>query len=480
MKRFKKDNKRLIILIAVLALVIGYALVSTSLNITSSIFVKSAKWDIHFENVKVADGSATTENGATIKNKTTVEFSVGLNSPGEFYEFTVDAKNDGLIDGIIDDVTFDVYDPTGETKLNDDEIPSYVFKSITYEDGTEINKQDILRSGKKKVYKIRVAYTDEIEEKDINKDFSCMFKASVKYKQSGREHTPNATFVANTNPNLKGLIGTAYLNPTDYYADCTSSSQTEIMPIYVATSNAIYDDYADENRDYPGNYYNSATSWARNNSGCMKWYVYKDTGNAYKMILDHNTTVLTSPVLSGKYYDSDSKVGGTNPTAYCLSKYNNIDDVISCTYLAGKILKRDTNGWEDENATMIERDEIIEIIERETPERLSDYNIDLTNGYEWLIDNMEGEDNHDCLEPSCYSKGYWTKEKGFECEGTMGDCTIEYLRYELHESYSVHYPAPIMSYIKEDKTLSEEYGISPSPSWVGIRPVITVPKSYFK
>ena len=183
MKRFKKDNKRLIILIAVLALVIGYALVSTSLNITSSIFVKSAKWDIHFENVKVADGSATTENGATIKNKTTVEFSVGLNSPGEFYEFTVDAKNDGLIDGIIDDVTFDVYDPTGETKLNDDEIPSYVFKSITYEDGTEINKQDILRSGKKKVYKIRVAYTDEIEEKDINKaideEFANVFGTNI-------------------------------------------------------------------------------------------------------------------------------------------------------------------------------------------------------------------------------------------------------------------------------------------------------------
>lgn len=478
MKRMRKQNKMMFLLLVLLGISVGYALISTTLKITGIAGLKGNTWDIHWENVKVTNGSAEATTPANITNSTTVEFNVTLNEPGEFYEFTVDAVNNGTVNGEISAVNFDVYDQTGTTKLDPEEIPSYISKTIKL-NGSDIQSPHILNAGRSEKYKIRVEYTEDIEEKDLEKDFNCVFKVGVTYRQTKSQSSSSGTitFIRNTDPNVKGLIGTAYLNPTDYTVTCDPSSPTERMPMFVATSNYDHDMYARES--YPGNYYSSATSWASSNNGCMKFYAYKDTGDSYKLILDHNTTVMTSihtygGSTGGYYYDIDES-DPDSATKYCPEVYSDERDIIRCEFILGHMLRRDTKGWES-TATLISYDEIYEMVARYTPERIGNV-IDLNNGYDWLLDNMESVDNSNCDEPSCYVKGYWTKEVGWSCEDGEDGCTfgetIAISNVDLNGTIEPNTVAGFEPYIYDPDYIKKDH-------WLGVRPVIVVPKSYFK
>ena len=103
----KNKHKKYIVyvLLLILCISIGYAALSTTLNITGVSNINSAKWDIHFENVKVSDTSVTATSPAAIDAaKTTVNYSVRLPKPGDSYTFTVDVVNAGTIDAMISEV----------------------------------------------------------------------------------------------------------------------------------------------------------------------------------------------------------------------------------------------------------------------------------------------------------------------------------------------------------------------------------------
>ena len=92
---------QLIILLVLVSLVgtmsIAYAVLSTTLNINGTAQVQDASWNVHFDNVEVNPGSVTTSNTPIIIDSKTIDFSVVLNNPGEFYKFDVDIINDGSI-----------------------------------------------------------------------------------------------------------------------------------------------------------------------------------------------------------------------------------------------------------------------------------------------------------------------------------------------------------------------------------------------
>ena len=468
MKRMRKKNNRMLILLAILGLTIGYAIVSGSINFNGLAGINKNTWDIHFENIKINENSIEAVTAANISDSTTVEFEAVLNKPGEFYEFTVDAKNDGNIDGIIETITLDVYDAEGEEKLSDEDIPSYVLRTITYSNGNPIVPNQVLKAGNKERYKVRIEYSEDISEDDVNKDFACTFKFNAKYKQDklGDGSEPDAlgggTFIANTDPNKKGLVGIAYLDPTDYTNICEANSTTTRMPKYPATSSIEYDGFANE-YSYPWNYYDSATSWAVNDN-CMKWYVYKDTGDTYKLLLDHNTTVMTTPISHSYIYDYDLNVCEDGAGTYCSSKYSSDEDIKNCVVSPERVLKRDTKGWQG-TPTMITADEIREIIESSDPSRYSedDYYVYLENGFEWLADNISLHDLAQCNEPSCYVKGYWTKATDF----TIGfsDSSTALMGYIYGDGASYNFYK------------ADYHGAQ--PEWIGVRPVIEVDKNMF-
>ena len=153
----RKNKKKLIILL-ILFISIGFAYLSTQLSIIGNTIINANKWDIHFENIQVKSGSIEAETPVIDTTKTEVSYSVALQKPGDFYEFTVDAKNSGTIDGKIETIT--------KTNLTTEQL-KYLDYKITYDDDSEIAEEDALLKNSKVTYKLRVEYKKDLSSTDL-------------------------------------------------------------------------------------------------------------------------------------------------------------------------------------------------------------------------------------------------------------------------------------------------------------------------
>ena len=173
-----KDNIKILLIILILGLGIGYAYINSDLNINGTAQVNSANWDVHWANVQVSTGSVSA-NSPTISNQTTVNYSVVLNLPGDYYEFTVDAVNCGSIDAMIDSI---------DSKLNGVTIttlPDYLNYTVTYSDGVALQPNHQLLHNTTEKYKVRIEYRTDIELNQIpatNQTLSLQF--TVTYRQA--------------------------------------------------------------------------------------------------------------------------------------------------------------------------------------------------------------------------------------------------------------------------------------------------------
>ena len=169
----------MILIIMILVVSIGYAILSSNLNIVGSSQISAPTWDIHWENVQVKTGSVSAQTPTIDTNKTTVNYSVTLTIPGDYYEFTVDAVNAGTIDGMVSVVS---------NKLNNVEIstlPNYLEYKVTYEDGVDIAPNHLLESGKTETYKVRVGYKKDISATDLpSTEQTLNLTFSVTYQQA--------------------------------------------------------------------------------------------------------------------------------------------------------------------------------------------------------------------------------------------------------------------------------------------------------
>ena len=154
----KKRNMYLIIVfITALVIGVGYAILNSNLNIAGSTKVKDNIWNIHFENVNVTSGSVSAPT-PTINNGTNVTYTLTLNNPGDFYEFTVDVKNSGTIDAMIGSIS-----NTGLTT----EQKKYMDYTATYSDGIDIEEKQELKANKKETIKVRVEFKKDIDASDL-------------------------------------------------------------------------------------------------------------------------------------------------------------------------------------------------------------------------------------------------------------------------------------------------------------------------
>ena len=165
MNNKKRKDYLLILLLLVVGLSVGYALLQTTLTINGTSKIKGNTWDIHFANLNVTEGSVAIGTGdvaATIQSSTTdITYTVTLNEPGDFYEFTVDAVNAGSIDGMVESVT---------SKLNDTVIttlPAYLDYSVSYSDGVAISPNHLLKAGDSETYKVRIEFKKDISSSDL-------------------------------------------------------------------------------------------------------------------------------------------------------------------------------------------------------------------------------------------------------------------------------------------------------------------------
>ena len=183
------NNKKTIygiIFILICLVGIGYAALVSNITITGTAAIKSASFDVHFENITLTNGSVeinTTngDNAATIEptNRTRIDYSVTLEEPGDFYEFTVDVVNAGSMDAMVNTVT---------SKMNNvvinNNLPNYLEYNVTYVDGIAIEPYHELNATQVETYKVRVAYRTDIDPSDLPTTPSTLnFNFSVNYIQ---------------------------------------------------------------------------------------------------------------------------------------------------------------------------------------------------------------------------------------------------------------------------------------------------------
>lgn len=107
MERSNKVQNVLIVLlvVAVFAMSVGFATYSTNLVIRGTANFAAAKWDIHFNGYTAAANSVNNAIDPVLStDNKTISFDVDLN-PGEFYEFDVNAVNEGTFNAKLQSVT---------------------------------------------------------------------------------------------------------------------------------------------------------------------------------------------------------------------------------------------------------------------------------------------------------------------------------------------------------------------------------------
>ena len=186
--RNKKKNKVLLLLLLLLGISIGFAALSTTLKINGTANVTKNTWSVYWANPVVTQGSVTSnvpvlsaEENETLN--TIATWTTTLNLPGDFYEFTIDAVNNGSIDAMITGI-----EPTVTPALE-----SYIKYSVTYADGVAIAENHLLpkktgNTATVQKYKIRIEFLDTVTPTQLNDipqaGLSYTFNYHITYSQA--------------------------------------------------------------------------------------------------------------------------------------------------------------------------------------------------------------------------------------------------------------------------------------------------------
>jgi len=183
-KEHRSGNAVIILLLLVVGISIGYAALTTTLIINGESTIKKATWDIHFANVDVKTGSVaidTTqgEKAASIidTGATTIEYTIKLAKPGDFYEFTVDAVNGGNLDAAISAVP---------EITNISSYSAYLRYSVIWDDTKQAPaKNDTILGGQSRPVRVRVEYRSDISDTQLpGTDQTLELKFSMNFIQA--------------------------------------------------------------------------------------------------------------------------------------------------------------------------------------------------------------------------------------------------------------------------------------------------------
>ena len=162
----RKKRRVMLLLILILSITIGFALLSTTLKINGTAGIKGNTWNIHWDDtsVNVTTGSVDAEDpvvSTVTSSKDTVSFEVEFEVPGDFYEFEIDAINEGSVDGALELAQNWI---TYKSNNVETTLPEYMDFKVTYDDDTKPASGDILTHGTSKTYKVRVEFKSNVEE----------------------------------------------------------------------------------------------------------------------------------------------------------------------------------------------------------------------------------------------------------------------------------------------------------------------------
>ena len=167
-----KDNKKMFqifsvvaLLLAVVGISIGFAALSTRLEITGNAKVVPANWNVHFDsNYTFSANSTAASEGTTptINNTEFKNYQIVLTKPGDKGTYTLTVKNDGDIDAKVGTVSLgSTLTFAGSSAADEALVQSNVTYTLTWSDGTAIAVGDELAHGTSKDIVVEVEYSAE-------------------------------------------------------------------------------------------------------------------------------------------------------------------------------------------------------------------------------------------------------------------------------------------------------------------------------
>lgn len=182
----KKKNTQILVIavlsFAILFMTVGFATYATQLTIHGTATVQPNSWSVHYVDTTYAESTGSKVATKTITN-TDITYSVTLNKPGDFYEFTIDVINDGSFDANLIAITL----PTLTT-----EQQKYLTHTLTYDSTPYTSSQSGLAlslphtSGSNtKTVKVRVEYVQPENSSDLpTSAVNVTLNASLDYEQA--------------------------------------------------------------------------------------------------------------------------------------------------------------------------------------------------------------------------------------------------------------------------------------------------------
>lgn len=153
----KKYRGIILLVVLLLAITVGFALLSATFNINGETRINDSVWDVHFDNLVTKTGSVTPDTAAYITDdELNINYAITLDKPGDYYEFTVDVVNEGTIDAKLQAL------PTveGVTPAQD----AYVNYTFTHTDGSEILVGEEIKVGESENFTVRVEFDSSITD----------------------------------------------------------------------------------------------------------------------------------------------------------------------------------------------------------------------------------------------------------------------------------------------------------------------------
>lgn len=294
---------------SILFISVGFAYLSSQLNIIGNATLRASNWDVHFDNLVVTNGSITTPT-ITGDNDTAVEYTVDLDFPGDFLEFRVDAVNEGSIDTMINTIT--------NVGLSAEQ-KRYLDYSVTYDNLAPVKVKDSLAQDTTETYIVRIKYKEDIEPADLPQvDEAISLRFEIQFEQADNT-AKQKDYVRVVNQEGQSLaIGDelAIGNEAFYVVNTNATNTTLLAKYNLDTTNNVQ---LQENNTFHHAFSNT-NYWVDANDTLLN-----DFGSAF----DNNS------IYSEEFNDS---TGNSYSIAYYIENYLDALKTLGATTITGGLL----------------------------------------------------------------------------------------------------------------------------------------------
>ncbi|MBR3134896.1 MAG: hypothetical protein IKG56_05500 [Clostridia bacterium] len=167
-KKKKERGILILLIVGVLIMSVGFALYTTTLNINGTVNVKGSPWNVHYDKSYGTNGISTTSGSVSATSQTintddtNFAFTVTLEKPGDYYEATLKAYNEGSMDAILKSVTLGGVSSAQQ---------AYLSYTVTYGEDTYTTTttglNDSLAAGAKKDVVVRIEYLQPAQQSSL-------------------------------------------------------------------------------------------------------------------------------------------------------------------------------------------------------------------------------------------------------------------------------------------------------------------------